>query len=92
VFQKCDVGLLSIAGVGFSSPTTEEKDENIPPAAEQLSCRFLFSSPPSFTHQTSAILKTILGMPSGNGFPGMAGGYPLFRSILKGGSLCIWLL
>jgi hypothetical protein len=42
VFQKCDVGLLSIAGVGFSSPTTEEKDENIPPAAEQLSCRFIF--------------------------------------------------
>jgi hypothetical protein len=33
---------MSIAGVGFSSPTTEEKDENIPPAAEELSCRFLY--------------------------------------------------
>lgn len=42
MLQKCDVGLLSIAGVGFSSPTTEEKDENIPPAAEELSCRFLY--------------------------------------------------
>jgi len=26
----------------FSSPMTQENDENIPPAAEQLSCCFLF--------------------------------------------------
>lgn len=42
MLQKMPRWAMSIAGVGFSSPTTEEKDENIPPAAEELSCRFLY--------------------------------------------------
>jgi hypothetical protein len=42
----------------FSSPMTQENDENIPPAAEQLSCCFLF-----FIAARPPILEMMVEMP-----------------------------